>query len=579
MKDNFIPGIVNFSTDMITEEIRKMIKSKYIANPDFTFEKVNRASLACGPMVKWVIAQISYADMLKRVEPLRNELKALESEAKTKQMEGDKVEKLIIQLEKSIEKYKEEYGVLISQAEAIKSSLKQVQEKVDRSVALLKSLGAERERWEAGSETFSSQMSTIIGDCLLTSSFMAYGGYFDQQMRHNLFSSWCQHLSQAKISFRADLARTEYLSDPDERLKWQANALPADELCVENAIMLKRYNRYPLIIDPSGQATEFIMNEYKDKKITKTSFLDDAFRKNLESALRFGNPLLVQDVESYDPILNPVLNKELKRTGGRVLITLGDQDIDLSPAFTIFLSTRDPTIEFAPDLCSRVTFVNFTVTRSSLQSQCLNEVLKAERPEVDAKRSDLLKLQGEFHLRLRHLEKELLQALNDSKGSILYDDKVITPLETLKTEAADVGRKVDETDQVMADIENTSKQYLPLSAACSHIYFTIESLHQVHFLYQFSLQFFLDIYHSLLVNNARLEGMKDPGQRLEVITAHLYSTCYERVARGMLHQERLVFALLLARIYLKSAPGELPMDAEFQVLLRGGEKSGTGGPA
>lgn len=53
-------------------------------------------------------------------------------------------------------------------------------------------------------------------------------------------------------------------------------------------------NRYPLIIDPSGQATEFIMNEYKDRKITRTSFLDDAFRKNLESALRFGNPLLVQ---------------------------------------------------------------------------------------------------------------------------------------------------------------------------------------------------------------------------------------------------------------------------------------------
>ena len=75
------------------------------------------------------------------------------------------------------------------------------------------------------------------------------------------------------------------------------------------------------------------------------SFLDDSFRKNLESALRFGNPLLVQDVESYDPILNPVLNRELKRTGGRVLITLGDQDIDLSPSFQIFLSTRDPTVK------------------------------------------------------------------------------------------------------------------------------------------------------------------------------------------------------------------------------------------
>lgn len=47
-------------------------------------------------------------------------------------------------------------------------------------------------------------------------------------------------------------------------------------------------------------------------------------------------------------------------------------------------------------MCSRVTFVNFTVTRSSLQSQCLHRVLKAERPDIDTKRSDLLKLQGKI---------------------------------------------------------------------------------------------------------------------------------------------------------------------------------------
>lgn len=201
------------------------------------------------------------------------------------------------------------------------------------------------------------------------------GGYFDQHYRSNLFSTWSQHLTAANIQFRPDIARTEYLSNPDERLCWQANALPTDDLCTENAIMLKRFNRYPLIIDPSGQATEFIMNEYKDRKITKTSFLDDSFRKSLESALRFGNPLLVQDVENYDPILIPVLNKELRHANGRVLISLGDQEIDFSPKFVIFLSTRDPTVEFPPDICSRVTFVNFTVTRSSLQSQCLNQVL------------------------------------------------------------------------------------------------------------------------------------------------------------------------------------------------------------
>lgn len=93
----------------------------------------------------------------------------------------------------------------------------------------------------------------------------------------------------------------------------------------------------------------------------------------------------------------------------------------MSPSFSIFLSTRDPTVEFDPSICSRVTFVNFTVTRSSLQSQCLNQVLKAERPDIDEKRSDLLKLQGEFHLRLRQLEKQLLQALNDAKVRLDLD--------------------------------------------------------------------------------------------------------------------------------------------------------------
>merc|ERR550532_778660 len=576
MKENFIPSIVNFNTDDITEEIRKIFARDYLSNPEYTYERINRANQACGPLVKWAIAQLEYAEMLNKVDPLRQELKALEDAAVVKKQEASRMSELIKTLEASINRYKEEYAALISQAEAIKTTLKQVQGKVNRSMGLLQSLGIEKDRWGLTSDNFKLQMTTLIGDVFLSSAFLSYGGYFDQQYRNSLFTTWSHHLAAAGIAFRSDLARTEFLSDPDERLSWQSKSLPSDDLCTENAIMLKRFNRYPLIIDPSGQATEFILNEFKDRKITKTSFLDDSFRKNLESALRFGNPLLVQDVENYDPILNPVLNRELRKTGGRVLITLGDQDIDLSPSFTIFLSTRDPTVEFPPDICSRVTFVNFTVTRSSLQTQCLNQVLKAERPDIDQKRSELLKLQGEFQLRLRHLEKNLLPCLNEAKGRILDDDNVINNLETLKTEAAEVGRKVDETDQVMADIEETSRQYLPLSSACSSIYFTIESLHQVHFLYQFSLQFFLDIYHSLMVD-PQLEGIKEPTARLALITQNLYSTCYERVTRGVLHQDRLVFALLLARIHLRAAQGETPLDQEFKVLMRGGEKGGLEG--
>ena len=68
--------------------------------------------------------------MLKRVEPLRNELNTLEDDAKENRLKGDEVNKIISDLEKSISKYKEEYAVLISQAQAIKADLSAVETKV-----------------------------------------------------------------------------------------------------------------------------------------------------------------------------------------------------------------------------------------------------------------------------------------------------------------------------------------------------------------------------------------------------------------------------------------------------------------
>lgn len=53
MKNYSILHFVHFRDD-----IRKIMVSKYLSNPDYNFEKVNRASLACGPLVKWSIAQV-----------------------------------------------------------------------------------------------------------------------------------------------------------------------------------------------------------------------------------------------------------------------------------------------------------------------------------------------------------------------------------------------------------------------------------------------------------------------------------------------------------------------------------------
>lgn len=167
--------------------------------------------------------QLNYADMLKRVEPLRSELQKLEDDAKDNKTKAEEVEQMIRDLEASIARYKEEYAVLISEAQAIKADLAAVEAKVsglqtcpdkdlgslnspfllyaqvNRSTALLKSLSAERDRWEKTSETFKNQMSTIAGDCLLSAAFITYAGYFEQQMRQNLFTTWSHHLQQANI--------------------------------------------------------------------------------------------------------------------------------------------------------------------------------------------------------------------------------------------------------------------------------------------------------------------------------------------------------------------------------------------
>lgn len=487
--EDFISSIVNFDNEkQMGKNLRQRMQKDYLSSPSYSFEAMNRASKACGPLVQWVEAQVEYSEILDRVGPLRDEVDQLENQAHQTKAQAQAMQDTIRELEQSIARYKDEYAALISETQALKTEMSRVQSKVDRSVKLLDSLSSEKIRWEDGSRSFETQIGTLVGDVIVSAAFLAYGGLYDQQYRRAMSDDWLQHLHLSGIQFKQHNPVTEYLSTADERLLWQEHGLPVDDLCTENAIVLKRFNRYPLIIDPSGRVTDFLSNESKERRLTVTSFLDDSFTKQLESSLRFGNPILIQDAEHLDPILNHVLNKEYQKTGGRVLIQLGKQEIDFSPAFKLYLSTRDPSASFAPDICSRTTFVNFTVTQSSLQTQSLNQVLKFERPDVDQRRTNLMKLQGEFKLHLRQLEKRLLQALNESRGNILDDDRVIDTLETLKTEAAEVSRKMAETNGVMNEVETITLQYQVIARACSAVFAVLEQLHHLNHFYQFSLQ-------------------------------------------------------------------------------------------
>lgn len=76
-----------------------------------------------------------------------------------------------------------------------------------------------------------------------------------------------------------------------------------------------------------------------------------------------GNPCLIEDVgEALDPALEPVLQRCVFKQGGRLLIRLGDADVDYDPSFKLYITTKVANPHYLPEVCIKVTLINFTVT-------------------------------------------------------------------------------------------------------------------------------------------------------------------------------------------------------------------------
>jgi len=169
---------------------------------------------------------------------------------------------------------------------------------------------------------------------------------------------------------------------------------------------------------------------------------------------------------------------------------------------------------------------------------------------------------------MNQLENALLAELNRASGAILDDDSLLSSLERLKTEAREVEAKVSQTDAVMQEVLAVSTLYNPLSVACSRIYFAMAQMSELGFLYQFSLRFFLDAFTDVLSpRNPRQESGAASDARLDVLARDLFTTVYRRVARGLLNDDHLTFALRLAVIRLQMNAQTPPAD-ELDFIMR-----------
>jgi dynein heavy chain 1 len=505
-REDFIATVVNFDPLSLTTKQMKTISENYLSNTELDYASVDRASKACGPLFQWAGSQIKYATILKKIKPLRDEMNTLLETLSVLEIKQSAAKNDVNELETAIKTYKIEYANAIREAEIIRNEMEIVSKRVNRANALLSSLQEEKVRWESTSLSFDQQMSTLIGDCLIASAFLTYLGIFDYRNRSKLINEWSEVLESYHLPYRSELDMINYLSKPTEQLSWLESNLPNDTLAIQNAIIFQRFHRFPLIIDPAGQAYSFILSKFSSSKITQTSFLDNSFMKTLASSIRFGTPLLVNDVENMDPTLNPVLNREVQRTGGRTVIRIGNEDIDFSPKFVVILFTRNPYARFSPDLCSRVTIINFTITSSSLENQILSEILKSERPDINQKRNDILRLQSQQNIKLRELQDLLLDRISAVQGAILDDDSVIHTLEGIKKEAETLHYEVSQTSNILEEVKMISNSYLSLSIIISSSYFTLETMNEISFLYQYSLNFFFILVKAVLNHPSVITG-------------------------------------------------------------------------
>jgi dynein heavy chain len=99
---------------------------------------------------------------------------------------------------------------------------------------------------------------------------------------------------------------------------------------------------------------------------------DGHFLRILENCVRISMPLLLEDVgETLDPALEPILLKQTFMSGGRLLIRLGDSDIEYDSNFKFYMTTKMSNPHYLPEICIKVTIINFSVTKQGLEDQIL----------------------------------------------------------------------------------------------------------------------------------------------------------------------------------------------------------------
>ena len=176
----------------------------------------------------------------------------------------------------------------------------------------------------------------------------------------------------------------------------------------------------PFVIDPSSAAVEWLKNTLREGQLSVEVVSSHELRlaNAVELAVRFGKTIFVQEVDAVDPMLVPVLRKDLSRQGPRMAVRVGDKMVDYNDGFRLVLATRSPSPGILPDVDSLMTTVNFSVTLSGLEGRLLGLTIQHEKPDLEQTKTTILKAEEELKIQLEAMVQKLLVDLSASQGNV-----------------------------------------------------------------------------------------------------------------------------------------------------------------
>jgi len=309
-------------------------------------------------------------------------------------------------------------------------------------------------------------------------------------------------------------------------LHWHTEGLPQDRHSVENAIIIKNSSKWPLLIDPQGQALQWI-KETEGSNLIVAQADDPNYMRSMERALRMGDPVALTKVtEELDPSLRPILLRETFTRLGHEIITLGETEIEYNQNFRLYLITSMSNPHYLPAVCIEANIINFTVTFEGLQEQLLSSVVKQENPQLETQRSVLLESIASDMGMLKQLEDKTLDLLQKSEGHILDDEDLISTLQKSKTMSVEIGGRMSLSEQTEKDMNYMRKKYLPVATRGAVLYFVLAELSSINYMYQWSLPWFMNTFISC-IDPAKLQEQAPASDVTSTIVESEVSKVYQ----------------------------------------------------